>query len=94
MIRVLLVEDNRDLAETLIQLMELEQMVPDHSSNGVAAMELIRQNHYDVLVLDVGLPKMDGLTLCEHLRRDGMDTPILFLTARDTLNGGFCCRRR
>ena len=86
MTRVLLIEDDRDLAETLLQLMEFGGMVPDYASNGVAGLNLAQQNRYDVLVIDIGLPKMDGLTLCEQLRKDGCQTPILFLTARGSID--------
>jgi len=85
MTRVLLIEDDRDLAETLLQLMEFENMMPDYASNGVAGLTLAQSNRYDVLVIDVGLPKMDGLTLCKQLRQEGSQTPILFLTARGSI---------
>lgn len=81
MIRVLLIEDDRDLAETVLQLIELAQMQPDHASHGLAGLELARTNHYDVLVVDVGLPKLDGYSLCKQLRSSGVDIPVLFLTA-------------
>ena len=86
MIRVLLIEDEMDLAQTLIQFMGLEGMVPDHANNGIAGLELVRKNHYDVLVLDIGLPRLNGLELCDALRKEGVDTPVLMLTARDSLD--------
>ncbi|ABZ77461.1 two component transcriptional regulator, winged helix family [Shewanella halifaxensis HAW-EB4] len=86
MIRVLLIEDDRDLAETLLQLMELAQMLPDHVSNGIAGLTLARSNSYDVLVIDVGLPKLDGYSVCKQLRASGIDTPILFLTAFSSID--------
>lgn len=81
MTRVLLIEDDRDLAETLLQLMQLAQMQPDYASNGKAGLNLAQNNTYDVLVVDIGLPQLDGLALCRQLRIDGIDTPVLFLTA-------------
>ena len=86
MIRVLLIEDEMDLAQTLIQFMALEGMVPDHANNGISGLGLIRKNHYDVLVLDIGLPRLNGLELCDALRKEGVDTPVLMLTARDSLD--------
>ena len=83
---VLTVEDDLDLAATIIDYMELESINCDHASNGVAGLNLLEQNHYDILVLDINLPKMDGLTLCETLRNKGMDIPVLMLTARDSLD--------
>ncbi len=83
---LLLVEDNYDLAETVIQYLELEGMICDHAASGEAGLNLARENQYDVLLLDIMLPRMNGLDLCEILRKSGHDTPILMLTARDTLN--------
>ncbi|RMF18445.1 MAG: DNA-binding response regulator [Gammaproteobacteria bacterium] len=85
MIRVLLVEDDRDLAAGVLDYLELENMVTDHAANGIAGLNLIRSQRYDVIVLDLNLPKLDGLKVCEHARGEGHDTPILMLTARDTL---------
>ena len=86
MLKLLLVEDDLDLAHALIQYLELEGMLCDHASNGVAGLNLSRNHHYDVLLLDINLPRMDGLTLCQKLREQGDDTPVLMLTARDQLN--------
>lgn len=86
MIRVLLIEDDRDLAETLLQLIDLANMLPDHASNGVAGLSLAQTNSYDVLVIDVGLPKLDGFSVCRQLRAKGLDMPVLFLTARGSVD--------
>lgn len=85
MLNILLVEDDIDLASTVVQYLELEDILCDHASNGVAGLQFMRQNHYDVLLLDLNLPKMDGLAVCQQLRLDGNDTPILMLTAHDQL---------
>jgi len=86
MLKLLLVEDDLDLAQTLIQYLELEDMVCDHASNGIAGLNLARAGHYDILLLDINLPRMNGLTLCQTLREQGDDTPVLMLTARDQLD--------
>ncbi|WP_218398290.1 response regulator transcription factor [Alteromonas lipotrueae] len=85
MIRVLLVEDDIGLAGNVLDYLELEDMQCDHASNGVAALQLINQHQYDVLVLDINLPRLDGLSVCERMRNDGNDTPVIMLTARDQL---------
>ncbi len=85
MLNVLLVEDDLDLAETLIQYLELEQIGCDHASNGVAGLQLMQQQRYDVLLLDLNLPRLDGLSVCQRLRAQGDATPVLMLTARDSL---------
>ncbi|MCP4598803.1 MAG: response regulator transcription factor [Neptuniibacter sp.] len=85
-IQVLLVEDDRDLAASVADYLALDHILVDHAYNGHAGLTLACDNHYDVLLLDLMLPRMDGLTLCEKLRGAGIDTPVLMLTARDTLD--------
>jgi len=82
---ILLVEDNLDLAATVVDFFELESTVCDHAANGVAGLSLIEQHHYDAIILDINMPKMNGLSVCAAMRREGIDTPVLMLTARDTL---------
>jgi len=83
---LLLVEDNFDLAATVIQYLELEGMTCDHAASGEAGLNLARENSYDVLLLDIMLPRLNGLEVCQALRSNGHDTPVLMLTARDTLD--------
>lgn len=86
MINVLLVEDDIDLATTIIDYLDIEDIECDHASNGLLGLNLIQNNQYQMIILDVNMPKMDGLTLCKRLRELGIDTPILMLTARDSLD--------
>ena len=85
-VQVLLVEDDRDLAASVADYLNLEQIIVDHAYNGQSGFNLASENHYDVILLDLMLPRMDGLTVCEKLRNSGIDTPILMLTARDALD--------
>mgnify|MGYP003625644810 CR=1 FL=1 len=82
----LIVEDNLDLAAAVIDYLELEGIQCDHASNGASGLTLIKTNPYDVIILDLNLPKISGLEVCEKLRESGIDTPVLMLTARDTLD--------
>ncbi|MFD2113410.1 response regulator transcription factor [Thiorhodococcus fuscus] len=86
MLSLLLVEDDLDLAQTLVDYLDLEGIRCDHASNGMAGLELMRRGRYDALLLDLNLPRLDGLSVCQRLRTDGNDTPILMLTARDRLD--------
>jgi len=86
MIRVLLVEDDIGLAGNVLDYLELEEMQCDHASNGVAALQFIQQQDYDVLILDINLPRLDGFSVCDQVRQDGNDTPVIMLTARDRLD--------
>lgn len=82
-ISILLIEDDLDLAQSLIDHLQLDGIVCDYASNGVQGLMLARENEYDVLVLDVMLPELDGYGVCSALRQDGVDTPVLMLTALD-----------
>ncbi|MCW4438983.1 response regulator transcription factor [Vibrio splendidus] len=84
-INVLLVEDDKELAASVAEFLEFENIKCDHAYNGLSGFTLAKQNYYDVIILDLMLPKIDGFTVCERLRDDGDDTPILMLTAKDTL---------
>jgi DNA-binding response OmpR family regulator len=83
---VLLIEDDLDLAATVVDYLELENICCDHAANGIAGLEFINQQHYDVVILDVNLPRMDGLTVCKNMRDQGINIPVLMLTARETLD--------
>ena len=83
--KILLVEDDIDLAATVVDYLELEGISCDHAANGVHGLSLIEANNYQVILLDLNLPRMDGLSVCEHVRSQSNDTPILMLTARDSL---------
>lgn len=86
-IRVLIVEDNRDICGNIATYLEKYGYVLDFSYDGISAMHLALSNTYDVIVLDLMLPRMDGLSFCHKLRAEaGVETPVLMLTARDTLD--------
>lgn len=84
-INALLIEDDKDLAEAISDYMELEGVVFDFAYNGQAGLNLALDNHYDLIVTDLNMPKMDGIDVCQSLRAKGVSTPILMLTARDNL---------
>ncbi len=84
---VLLVEDNRGIAEMVGEFLERRGFSVDYASDGVTGLHLAVTNSYDVVVLDLMLPGMDGLELCRKLRHDAKkSTPVLMLTARDTID--------
>ncbi|WP_318837907.1 response regulator transcription factor [Neiella holothuriorum] len=86
MLQVLLVEDDIDLATAVVDYLALEDIQCDHAANGVAGLSLIQSHAYQVIILDLNLPKMDGLKVCNEMRSEGNDTPVIMLTARDTLD--------
>lgn len=85
MLNLLLVEDNMDLASGIVDYLLFNDMQCDHACNGLSGLNLINKNNYQVILLDLNLPQMDGLELCQNIREQGIDTPIIMLTARDSL---------
>ncbi len=83
--RILLIEDDKDLARFVRKGLQEERHAVDVAEDGEAGLELASSGGYDLLIVDVMLPKMDGLTLCRRVRSWGDRTPILLLTARDTV---------
>lgn len=86
MLDLLLVEDDLDLATSVIDYYELEDIQCDHAINGLVALNLIEQHPYQVIILDINLPQMNGLAVCKSMRDKGIDTPVIMLTAMDTLD--------
>jgi DNA-binding response OmpR family regulator len=85
--RLLVVEDNRDILANLADYLALKGYAVDCAQDGLTGLHLAATNRYDLIVLDVMLPGMDGYTLCRHLREgEGRDTPVIMLTARDALD--------
>ncbi len=85
--KILLVDDNHNVAETIADYLELEGIIIDCAYHGEAALRLIETNHYDVIVMDIMMPKLDGISTVKKLREDYLcGTPILFLTAKQGLD--------
>jgi two-component system OmpR family response regulator len=81
--RILIVEDDRDLNRQLVEVTTEAGYVVDHAFDGEEGHFLGDTEPYDAVILDIGLPQMDGLTVLEKWRRDGRIMPVLLLTARD-----------
>ena len=81
--KLLLIEDHRDIAGIIFDFFEIKGYVLDYASDGRQGLELAKRYHYDLIILDLMLPDIDGLTICAELRHQGLDTPILMLTAKD-----------
>ncbi|HKE48210.1 MAG TPA: response regulator, partial [Rhodanobacteraceae bacterium] len=86
--RILVIEDNSDIAANIGDFLADKGHVVDFAGDGVTGLHLAVVNDFDVIVLDLGLPGMDGLEVCRKLRQEAKrQTPVLMLTARDTLDG-------
>lgn len=83
---VLIVEDHKELASTIGEILEHSGFVVDFAMDGLTGLHLAVTNMYDAIILDIMLPGIDGLAVCEKLRKEAKsDVPILMLTARDQM---------
>ena len=83
--RILLAEDEKNLNRIITEALQDEGYSVDSCLNGLDALEFCSGAVYDVIILDINMPRMDGLTVVRHLRQQGNATPVLFLTARDSV---------
>jgi DNA-binding response OmpR family regulator len=84
-VQLLVIEDNLDLSANVGEFLESRGHVVDYARDGVKGLELAVSERYDAVILDLGLPGLDGVTLCKRLRESARkDVPLLMLTARDT----------
>ena len=81
--RILLVEDEEHIRSLVKLNLELEEFEVIATGNGKDAVKLFHEQHFDLLILDVMLPDMDGFQICEQVRLTNMEVPIIFLTAKD-----------
>lgn len=84
--RLLLVEDEKRMAQALCEILRLEKYEVDHYGNGPEGLAAIESNIYDIVILDVMLPGMDGYEIAKQAREKGITTPILMLTAKAELD--------
>ena len=84
--RILVIEDNRDILANVLDYLQLKGFSVDCAQDGLSGLHLASSGHYDLIVLDVMLPGIDGYQLCRRLREEARnEVPILMLTARDAL---------
>ena len=84
---VLMIEDHADIAEMVGAYLENRDYIVDFAADGITGLHLAVSNQYDAIILDLMLPGMDGLEVCQKIREDAKsDVPIIMLTARDTLD--------
>ncbi len=81
--KILVVEDEPKLNQAILQGLQQRGFAADAAHDGEEGERLARLNDYDVILLDIMLPKLDGLSVCKNLRAHNIKTPIIFLTAKD-----------
>ncbi len=83
--RILIVDDDTTLLEMLSEQLQLhEEFATTGAASAVKALEIAKEDYFDVIILDVGLPDMDGREVCRLMRRNGVTSPIIMLTGADT----------
>lgn len=80
--RILIVEDQKDIGSLIALNLESMNFLVDHECSGTQGFQMANEQHYDAIVLDIMLPGMNGLEICQQLRASGNHTPILMLTAK------------
>lgn len=84
--RILVIEDQEEILENIADYLQLHGFTVDCAQNGLGGLHLAITLEFDLIILDIMLPGMDGLTLCRKLRQEAaIHTPVIFLTARDSL---------
>ena len=85
-LRILIVEDDKKIASFLVKGLKQEAMAVDHVTNGEEGLHLALHEPYDAAIVDIMLPKMDGLSLIEEMRRSKVNTPVLILSAKRSVD--------
>lgn len=80
--KILLVEDNKTIGNNIKKYLELEHNEVMRAENGLYALEISKHHIFDVIVLDLMLPGMDGITLCKNIKKKHATTPIIMATAK------------
>ena len=83
--RILIVEDERMINDIIARTLRKENYSVDSCFDGQEALDYIFSAEYDVLILDIMLPKLDGFEVLKRIRNKGIQTPVLFLTARESI---------
>lgn len=85
--KILVVEDNKDILGNVIDFLDSYGYTTDSAQDGITGLHLAVTRQYDLIVLDLMLPGIDGISLCRHLRKEAqLHTPIIMLTARDSVD--------
>ena len=83
--KILVVEDEKDLNKIIVKHLLKQDFIVDYAYNGLEALDFVAYTKYDLIILDIMMPEMDGFEFAKKIRDEENDTPILFLTAKDTI---------
>lgn len=84
--RILLVEDETNLADAIAHILVKNKYIVDTKYDGESGLDYAMSDVYDLIILDIMLPKIDGITILDTIRKEGLDVPVLFLTAKSDVS--------
>ena len=84
--KILLVEDEKRMAQALVEILRLEKYEVEHCADGLSGLDAVESGIYDIIILDVMLPGMDGFEIVKSARKKGIRTPVLMFTAKSELD--------
>ncbi len=79
--RILVVEDDAQIQELIVEFLGSQEYIVDTGNNGIEGYEKFKENNYDLVILDVMMPKLDGHSLCKMIKKSNKQIPVMFLTA-------------
>lgn len=85
-VKLLFIEDDRAVGNILVETLTAHHWIVDRATDGQGGLELAEAQDYDLILLDIGLPKLDGISVCKRLRSQGYGNPILLLTEKDSID--------
>ncbi|MGB1248956.1 MAG: sigma-54-dependent transcriptional regulator, partial [Chitinophagales bacterium] len=86
MARILIVDDERSIRRTLKEILEYEKYTVEEAEDGKKGLQMIQENHYDLVILDIKMPKMDGMQVLEEAMKDEDDTPIIMISGHGDID--------
>jgi two-component system nitrogen regulation response regulator NtrX len=94
MAKILIVDDERAIRNTLKEILEYEKYKVEEAEDGMKALQMLQENHYDVVLLDIKMPKMDGIEVLEKAVADNPDTPFIMISGHGTLETAVECVKK
>ena len=94
MAKILIVDDEKSIRNTLKEILEYEKYKVEEAEDGAKGYEMIMNNHYDVVLLDIKMPKMDGIEVLEKASAENPDTPFIMISGHGTLETAVECVKK
>ncbi|MCB0510140.1 MAG: sigma-54-dependent Fis family transcriptional regulator, partial [Bacteroidetes bacterium] len=94
MAKILIIDDERSIRNTLREILEYEKYKVDEAEDGAKGLAMINENHYDVVILDIKMPKMDGIEVLEKAIADNPDTPFIMISGHGNLETAVECVKK